>query len=161
MTESSPQPGDNESHDETTEVKAGAQSGPDRDRGTTATDSDQPSDAPTPSGASGSLEDASNQAVEASSGDEEEGGDEEEDDEDEDEDEEEESDEEDEEEEEPKLKYARLTQHLGPVYRNGDATSAFLVAGDKMVRCPNSHTDRLSQLLTRSADYWYPQWQHC
>jgi hypothetical protein len=38
-----------------------------------------------------------------------------------------------EEEDEPKLKYARLTGHLGPVYRNGDATSAFLVAGDKMV----------------------------
>jgi hypothetical protein len=42
-------------------------------------------------------------------------------------------DDEDEEEEEPKLKYARLTSYLGPVYRNGDATSAFLVAGDKMV----------------------------
>jgi len=40
---------------------------------------------------------------------------------------------EDEEEDEPKLKYARLTSHLGPVYRNGDATSTFLVAGDKMV----------------------------
>lgn len=40
---------------------------------------------------------------------------------------------EDEEEDEPKLKYARLTNHLGPLYRNGDATSAFLVAGDKMV----------------------------
>lgn len=39
----------------------------------------------------------------------------------------------DEEEDEPKLKYARLTSHLAPVYRNGDATSAFLVAGDKMV----------------------------
>jgi hypothetical protein len=37
------------------------------------------------------------------------------------------------EEEEPKLKYARLTSHLVPVYRNGDATSCFLVAGDKMV----------------------------
>jgi hypothetical protein len=37
------------------------------------------------------------------------------------------------EEDEPKLKYARLTSHLGPVYRNGDATSTFLVAGDKMV----------------------------
>lgn len=47
-------------------------------------------------------------------------------DEDEDEDEEEEDD-------EPKLKYARLTSHLGAVYRNGDATSTFLVAGDKMV----------------------------
>ena len=42
-------------------------------------------------------------------------------------------DDEDEEDEEPRLKYARLTQYLGGVYRNGDATSAFLVAGDKMV----------------------------
>lgn len=39
----------------------------------------------------------------------------------------------DEDDDEPKLKYARLTSNLGPVYRNGDATSAFLVAGDKMV----------------------------
>src|ERR1700710_454467 len=46
---------------------------------------------------------------------------------------EEEDEDEDEEDDEPKLKYARLTNHLGPVYRNGDATSAFLVAGDKMV----------------------------
>jgi hypothetical protein len=44
-----------------------------------------------------------------------------------------EEDTEEEEDEEPKLKYARLTGHLGPVYRNGDATSAFVVAGDKMV----------------------------
>lgn len=53
------------------------------------------------------------------------------------EDDEEEEDEDDEEEddddEEPRLKYARLTQHLSTVYRNADATSAFLVAGDKMV----------------------------
>ena len=41
--------------------------------------------------------------------------------------------EEEEEEEEPRLKYAPLTKHLKAVYRNGDATSAFLVAGDKMV----------------------------
>jgi hypothetical protein len=41
--------------------------------------------------------------------------------------------EEDEEDDEPKLKYVRLTSSLGPVYRNGDATSAFVVAGDKMV----------------------------
>ena len=40
---------------------------------------------------------------------------------------------EEEEEEEPRLKYASLTKHLKAVYRNGDATSAFLVAGDKMV----------------------------
>lgn len=45
-------------------------------------------------------------------------------------------DEEEEEEEEPRLKYAPLTQHLRAVYRNGDATSAFLVAGDKMVSRP-------------------------
>jgi hypothetical protein len=43
-------------------------------------------------------------------------------------------DEEDDVEEEPKLKYSRLTSNLGPVYRNGDATSTFMVAGDKMVR---------------------------
>lgn len=52
-----------------------------------------------------------------------------EDDEEVDDDEEEDSDEE----EEPRLKYAYLTKHLGSVYRNGDATSSFLVAGDKMV----------------------------
>lgn len=52
-----------------------------------------------------------------------------------DDDEEEDEDEEDsdEEDEEPRLKYAYLTKHLGSVYRNGDATSTFLVAGDKMV----------------------------
>jgi hypothetical protein len=36
--------------------------------------------------------------------------------------------------EEPKLKYSRLTSNLLPIYRNGDATSTFMVAGDKMVR---------------------------
>lgn len=51
----------------------------------------------------------------------------------EDEEEEESDDDEDDTEEEPKLKYTRLTSSLGPVYRNGDATSAFMVAGDKMV----------------------------
>ncbi|KAF2752252.1 vacuolar assembly protein-like protein [Sporormia fimetaria CBS 119925] len=35
--------------------------------------------------------------------------------------------------EEPKLKYSRLTSSLAPVYRNGDATSTFMVAGDKMI----------------------------
>lgn len=44
-----------------------------------------------------------------------------------------EEEEDDEEDDEPKLKYARMTGHLTPLYRNGDATSAFLVAGDKMV----------------------------
>lgn len=37
------------------------------------------------------------------------------------------------EEEEPRLKYASLTKSLSPLYRNGDASSAFIVAGDKMV----------------------------
>ncbi|MCJ1477083.1 Vacuolar protein sorting-associated protein 41 [Lambiella insularis] len=46
---------------------------------------------------------------------------------------EEEEDDEDEEDEEPRLKYASLTKSQGSVYRNGDATSAFLVAGDKMI----------------------------
>ncbi|CAO2656332.1 Nn.00g051350.m01.CDS01 [Neocucurbitaria sp. VM-36] len=45
----------------------------------------------------------------------------------------EDDDEEEEAEEEPKLKYSRLTSNLGPVYRNGDATSTFMVAGDKMI----------------------------
>lgn len=56
---------------------------------------------------------------------------------DEDDEDEEDDDDDDGEEDEPKLKYARLTGHLLPVYRNGDATSAFLVAGDKMVRTPS------------------------
>lgn len=43
-------------------------------------------------------------------------------------------DEDEEEEDEPRLKYTSLTKNLKPLYRNGDATSAFLVAGDKMVR---------------------------
>lgn len=45
---------------------------------------------------------------------------------------------EDDEDEEPQLKYAYLTKHLGSLYRNGDATSAFLSAGDKMVCYPRA-----------------------
>lgn len=41
--------------------------------------------------------------------------------------------EEEEEEDEPRLKYTKLTGSLSSVYRNGDATSSFVVAGDKMV----------------------------
>lgn len=70
----------------------------------------------------------------------EEGDDDEEEDEDDDDDDDEEDDED--EDEEPKLKYARLTQHLNGVYRNGDATSAFLVAGDKMVSSMYSGSER-------------------
>jgi hypothetical protein len=48
-------------------------------------------------------------------------------------DEDDDEDEDDEDDDEPQLKYARLTRHLGSLYRNGDATSTFLVAGDKMI----------------------------
>lgn len=42
------------------------------------------------------------------------------------------------EDEEPRLKYTKLTGSLATVYRNGDATSALLLAGDKMV-CAAPH----------------------
>jgi vacuolar protein sorting-associated protein 41 len=41
--------------------------------------------------------------------------------------------EEEDEEEEPRLKYATLTKSVSSLYRNGDASSAVLVAGDKMI----------------------------
>ena len=44
-----------------------------------------------------------------------------------------EDEEEEEDEEEPRLKYANITKQLGPLHRGGDASSAFFVAGDKMV----------------------------
>lgn len=49
------------------------------------------------------------------------------------EEEEEEDQESDDEEEEPRLKYTRLTRNLGGVYRNGDAVSASVVFGERMV----------------------------
>lgn len=42
--------------------------------------------------------------------------------------------EEEDEEEEPRLKYIPVSKRLSSLYRNGDAVSAFLVGGDKMVR---------------------------
>ncbi|KAL2866972.1 CLH domain-containing protein [Aspergillus lucknowensis] len=39
----------------------------------------------------------------------------------------------DDEDDEPHLKYAYLTKQLEGIYRNGDATSAFLATGDKMI----------------------------
>lgn len=79
----------------------------------------------------GEHDDAIEETTEATDNDD--GDDDEEDEEEEEEDDDEEDEDEDEEDEEPRLKYARLTQHLGGVYRNADATSSFLVAGDKMV----------------------------
>ena len=52
--------------------------------------------------------------------------------------EEDDEEEEDEEDEEPRLEYTSVTKKLSSVYRNGDATSAFLVAGDKMVSASKS-----------------------
>ncbi|KAI0886977.1 uncharacterized protein GGS22DRAFT_119731 [Annulohypoxylon maeteangense] len=72
-----------------------------------------------------SIKDATTDSRDGGEEGDEETGEEEEDDGDDDDD--------DDEDEEPKLKYARLTQHMGAAYRNGDATSAFLVAGDKMI----------------------------
>jgi len=53
---------------------------------------------------------------------------------------------------EPKLKYSRLTGALGPVYRNGDATSAFVVAGDKMVGCPTTLLPAMNMRQTHDGD---------
>jgi vacuolar protein sorting-associated protein 41 len=66
--------------------------------------------------------------------------------------------EEEEEEEEPRLKYAPLTKNLTSLYRNGDASSAFLVAGDKMVGLLwDNHwsAGRYTNQYT-FADCWYP-----
>lgn len=51
------------------------------------------------------------------------------------------------EDEEPRLKYAKLTGSLATVYRNGDATSASLLAGDKMV-CATPHRIPISPFPT-------------
>lgn len=64
---------------------------------------------------------------------------------------------EDEDDEEPQLKYAYLTKHLGSVYRNGDAASCFLSAGDKMV-C-NPRTSRTCQAKD-CLDHWDAQWEY-
>lgn len=59
------------------------------------------------------------------------------DDENEDEDEDDDEGEEEEEDEEPRLKYVYLTKCLPSLYRAGDATSALLVGGDRMVYYPH------------------------
>ncbi|KAJ9191604.1 hypothetical protein DTO164E3_8778 [Paecilomyces variotii] len=60
----------------------------------------------------------------------------------------EEEDDEEEDDEEPRLKYAYLTKHLNPVYRNRDATSSFVTAGDKMII--GTHNGRLHVLALPS-----------
>lgn len=74
----------------------------------------------------------------------------------------EEGEEEEEEEDEPRLKYASLTRHLKPVYRNGDSTSAFIVGGDKMVcgaTVKLKRRDMFKQML-RGAGHRHSQWKH-
>lgn len=68
--------------------------------------------------------------------------------------EEEEDDEDEDDDDEPRLKYARLTQHLGAVYRNADATSAFLVAGDKMVGFQFMCMPVRTMSLIYTTDHW-------
>jgi hypothetical protein len=144
MTESLPRPGDDETHNATTEQRLSTEPLTDRAiSGTSATEQvsanrdsavsgDRDRDRGEPDNASEAMVEGADR--EGNGGDDE--GEEDADEEQDEDEDEEDDDEEEEEDEEPKLKYARLTQHLGPVYRNGDATSAFLVAGDKMVRLP-------------------------
>lgn len=66
-----------------------------------------------------------------------------------------EDDDEDDEDDEPRLNYASLTKNLRHLYRNGDATSAFVVGGDKMVRaCDLYYKVRL--ILKLFSDRWDP-----
>lgn len=69
-----------------------------------------------------------------------------------------EDDEDDVEDEEPRLKYAPITPVLGPLYRNKDATSTFMTAGNKMVCSMFIQWSRLEELvLTKSVvDCWNP-----
>ncbi|KAL8289491.1 hypothetical protein RB597_001206 [Gaeumannomyces tritici] len=93
------------------------------------------------------------EAVESTEEDDEDDDVEEEGDDDDDEDDDDEDD--DEEPEEPRLKYTRLTQHLGAVYKNGDATSSFLVAGDKMIVGTHSGNIHVMQLPTFQSLFVY------
>ncbi|KAK0649704.1 hypothetical protein B0T16DRAFT_350611 [Cercophora newfieldiana] len=123
MTEAAREAGDSETHDDAVAAPPPADASTDRDESTTA--SEDVHDEQATAGDGADTDGESGAIVEHGDEDGEENGDG-----DNDEEEEEEDDDED---EEPKLKYARLTPHLGSVYRNGDATSSFLVAGDKMI----------------------------
>jgi len=125
MTEGSPDNGGKVTRDESPDPKSNP-SGP-------RNDEERPHSPTDNSDAESGDEARSKSAVEENNSDDGQNAEEEEEDDEEENDEEDEEDDDDD--EEPKLKYARLTQHLGPLYRNGDATSSFLVAGDKMVGC--------------------------
>ncbi|OAA45383.1 Tetratricopeptide-like helical [Metarhizium rileyi] len=74
--------------------------------------------------------------------------DEDEDEDEDDEDDDDEDDDDDDDDDEPRLKYARLTQNLSGLYRNGDATSSFLVGGDKMIIGTHNGNINVIQLPT-------------
>ncbi|KAL2150460.1 hypothetical protein VTH82DRAFT_7023 [Thermothelomyces myriococcoides] len=145
MTESSPQPGDHDKH-RTSETQPSPGCATDRD--TSVTEAGTPDDAPPSSSHSVTMaEHEPGAAVRLSTKNSDNSDEDEDDDEgDEDEEEDDEDEEDEEEDEEPRLKYARLTQNIGPVYRNGDATSAFLVAGDKMIIGTHNGNIHVSQL---------------
>ncbi|ATY63007.1 Tetratricopeptide-like helical [Cordyceps militaris] len=107
---------------------------------------------------SGTAEAAGKTSSDSVAGDdaqEDEGGTAEENDEDEEDEEEDDdddgTDDEEDEDSEPSLKISRLTPHLNAVYRNGDAASAFLVAGDKMIIGTHNGNIHVLQLPTFQA----------
>ncbi|KAK0701132.1 hypothetical protein B0T21DRAFT_300756 [Apiosordaria backusii] len=126
MTGSSPQPGDNDTHDDKTPTESSVNVALEQP-GSDATATAPAKGLRVNTGAGATSDNQTEDTVEQSSDGDGDGEEEEEEEEEEGEDESEDED------EEPKLKYARLTQHLGPLYRNGDATSTFLVAGDKQI----------------------------
>ncbi|KAI0475661.1 hypothetical protein GGR56DRAFT_675773 [Xylariaceae sp. FL0804] len=165
MTEAQPNPGDERHHEEDASTSLKPSEPDATSRGKAGSDTGDERVPEVAQGISGAGEEADGSEEDEEEGDEDdeddhENGGEDEDgagqdedqdeDESESEDEDEDDDEDDDEDEddEPKLKYARLTQHLGPVYRNGDATSAFLVAGDKMIIGTHNGNIHVLQLPT-------------
>lgn len=126
MTDPAPGAGDQDSQHESQDVTAASTSSPPTGSSPAQTTDDQPN--PEQAERDAEPKKATGDDGQSEEDESEEGED--------DEDEEEESsgsEEDEDDDEEPRLKYARLTQHLGGVYKNADATSSFLVAGDKMV----------------------------
>lgn len=141
MTEASPEAGDSNDGPESTEIEPDVTSGPEAQEGPRRVEEREQGSgdqngkqAEEKEGKGGKEEDDRALDENCDEDEEEEGEDDGEDDESDDESGDDDDDDEEDEDEEPLLRYARLTQHLSGVYRNGDATSSFLVAGDKMVK---------------------------
>jgi hypothetical protein len=137
MTDPAPGAGDHDSHHEPQDIAAAAAASVSASSAPTGSSPPQATDVqPNPGQGGQSRGGAEPDKTTGYDGhsEEEESGEEEEEDDDDDEEESSGSEEDDDDDdEEPRLKYARLTQHLSGVYKNADATSSFLVAGDKMV----------------------------